>query len=139
MCLREAITRGATEIELFGAIGGPRPEHGFANMSLLGIPALDGIPTVIRHERSSIRLINARDREIETTIEGEPGDLVSLLPVGDGVASITTDGLRYPLSDEPLPFGPARGISNELIGRRASVRLHGGRLLIVHTQREGTA
>ena len=41
-------------------------------------------------------------------IPGRTGDLVSLLPFGDGVEGVTTSGLRYPLLDEPLPAGPAR-------------------------------
>ena len=58
---------------------------------------------------------------------------MSLLPLDDPVAGITTDGLRYPLRDEPLPLGSTRGLSNELTASQATVTTTRGRLLIAHT------
>ena len=46
---------------------------------------------------------------------------------------ITTDGLRYPLHDEPLRVGPARGLSNVREAAGASVTVRAGRLLVVET------
>ena len=46
------------------------------------------------------------------------GDYVSLLPLSERVDGVTTHGLRYPLSDATLTQGPARGLSNELLGTR---------------------
>jgi thiamine pyrophosphokinase len=56
---------------------------------------------------------------------------VSLLPQGDGVTGVTTQGLAYPLTDEPLPAGPARGVSNVRTAANASVQVASGRLLVV--------
>jgi thiamine pyrophosphokinase len=58
---------------------------------------------------------------------------VSLLPLGDGVTGVTTEGLRYPLRGEPLPVGPARGLSNVRDAGVARVTVATGRLLIVET------
>jgi thiamine pyrophosphokinase len=66
-------------------------------------------------------------------LAGRPGDLVSLLPFGAAALGVTTDGLAYPLRDEPLRFGPARGLSNVRSGPLARVSLRSGRLLIVET------
>jgi thiamine pyrophosphokinase len=41
--------------------------------------------------------------------------------------------LRYPLRDESLLFGPARGVSNVMDGERAIVRVRDGALIVVHT------
>jgi thiamine pyrophosphokinase len=68
-------------------------------------------------------------------LEGAPGEYVSLLAIGGDVEGVVTDGLRFPLHDEPLTVGPSRGLSNELLGRRASVSTRRGRLLIVQTSR----
>jgi thiamine pyrophosphokinase len=46
---------------------------------------------------------------------------------------ITTDGLRYPLRDEPLVVGRTRGLSNVRDTPEASVTVRRGRLLIVET------
>jgi len=48
------------------------------------------------------------------------------------VAGIVTDGLYYPLHDEPLTLGPARGVSNVLIGTRATITIRSGILLAMH-------
>ena len=48
--------------------------------------------------------------------------------------NFTTEGLEYPLRDEPLPAGPARGLSNVRVDGMAAVTLRRGRLLIVETR-----
>ena len=58
---------------------------------------------------------------------------VSLLPLSPTVEGVTTTGLAFPLEDEPLHQGPARGLSNVLTGTMATVTTRAGRLLVVHT------
>jgi thiamine pyrophosphokinase len=67
---------------------------------------------------------------------GRAGDHVSLLPLDPRVEGVRTVGLRFPLLDEDLLLGPARGLSNELIADRARVTTGRGRLVVVHTDRE---
>ena len=62
-----------------------------------------------------------------------PVAIVSLLPLGGDVSGITTVGLRYPLRDEPLLTGPARGLSNVRVEPDAAVTVRRGRLLVVET------
>jgi thiamine pyrophosphokinase len=64
-------------------------------------------------------------------LEGGPGDIVSLLPVGGPALGVETTGLRYPLRREVLHPGSTRGMSNELLGTEARVSLTGGVLLAV--------
>ena len=71
--------------------------------------------------------------EVRQGLPGRIGDLVSLLPLGDRVDGVTTEGLRYPLRDEPLVAGPARGQSNVRMSPHAAVTIRRGRLLIVET------
>ena len=52
-------------------------------------------------------------------LDGDPGSTVSLLPFGGDVEGVTTEGLVYPLADEPLALGSARGVSNVIARRRA--------------------
>jgi thiamine pyrophosphokinase len=69
-------------------------------------------------------------------VRGLPGSIgatVSLLPLGGDAEGITTAGLRYPLRDEPLRTGPARGLSNMRVAPGASVSVRTGRLLVVET------
>ena len=62
---------------------------------------------------------------------------MSLFPFGDDAEGVDTDGLDYPLRDERLAVGPARGLSNVRSGPLARVALRAGRLLVVETHVTG--
>ncbi|MBF6605077.1 MAG: thiamine diphosphokinase [Chloroflexi bacterium] len=128
LAILAAVELGATGVVIVGALGGARFDHALANVALLAHPALaERSPAIVDPRARIVLLRGPASRELE----GRPGDLVSLLPLGDDVMGVTTSGLRYPLSDEPLRLGPARGISNIRLGRRATVAIRAGRLLIV--------
>ena len=131
-----AIGLGATGIVVVGALGGPRIDHSLANIGLLFMPALDGRTLTIIDPGARIRAATAPGPDggsVRVPLPGRVGDSVSLLPWGDGVDGVTTNGLRYPLADEPLPPGPARGLSNVRIATDAEIELLRGRLLIVES------
>ena len=131
-----ALRRGAEGIVIVGALGGARIDHSLANIGLLAMSALAELPAVLIDAGSRISLVRAPGPDggpVERALAGRPGDVVSLLPHGPGVVGVTTSGLLYPLVDEPLPEGPARGLSNVRAATEARVRLRAGLLLIVET------
>jgi thiamine pyrophosphokinase len=65
------------------------------------------------------------------------GGLVTLLPVNGDADGVTTQGLRYPLGDETLRFGRARGLSNEVSSLPAKVTVRKGSLLVFETAQGG--
>ncbi len=65
------------------------------------------------------------------TLEGAPGELVSLLAVGGPAKGVTTAGLAYPLRGETLEAGTSRGISNVFATDTAQVSLDEGVLLAI--------
>ncbi len=116
------------EIVVLGALGG-RLDQTIANVMLLAMPALAGARVLIAAGGEQTFLITP-DQPAE--LRGAPGDIVSLIPFGGDAHGVRTEGLEYPLRDEPLVFGPARGVSNVMLGHRASVTIREGRLLCVH-------
>ncbi len=83
-----------------------------------------------RARRSSTRRV--RDGSpVRRPLPGRPGATVSLLPFGGDATGVTTHGLRYPLHDEPLLVGPARGLSNVREAADAAVTVRAGRLLVI--------
>jgi thiamine pyrophosphokinase len=129
------LARGATSISIVGAFGG-RLDHTLANIALLGLPDIGERPVQLLDGRTRVRLIRAPGPNGEVAslrCDGRPGDLVSLLPLGERVEGITTEGLQYPLADEPLVLGPARGLSNVRLGATALVTVRRGRLLVVES------
>ncbi len=122
LALMLARERGADAITLLGALGG-RIDQSAANILLLS-----RMPGVVAADR-------AGDMWAATgsaTIEGVPGDTVSLIPLSPLVEGIVTSELEYPLRDESLAFGTTRGISNRMLGARAEVHWKDGLLLVVH-------
>lgn len=131
-----AVERGATDITILGALGGRRIDHALANVALLGHPGLADTQCRLLDEQVRITLLSAPGVDgwpARLLLTGREGGLVSLLPFSGRVEGIVTEGLRYPLKDEALDVGPARGLSNVRLGDRASVSVRGGRLLIVES------
>lgn len=126
LALRYCVEYGANHILFFGALGG-RLDHTLANLLLLADPTWRAVPIRIVDGRVSVELCSSR-----CEITGKAGDIVSLLPWGGDVTGIQTEGLEYPLNDEMLFFGPARGMSNVMLGDRAIVTVGSGSLLVVH-------
>lgn len=146
LALHEAVALGARRITILGALGG-RIDHAVANIMLLLMPVLEGVETAIFDGRSWLFLIGgaATPRtgvpgswDAQTAgraIDGGAGDVLSLIPLGGDAEGVATEGLEYPLRDETLAFGPARGVSNVFLGDRARVSMRRGVLLAVHTPR----
>jgi thiamine pyrophosphokinase len=131
LALTHAAEQGAQEIVILGALGG-RLDHTLANLLLLALPQLAG---------RSVRLVDGPDVALllrtgeQATLEGQPGDLVSLLPLGGDALGITATGLAWPLQDGSLRFAFSRGVSNVMTGAEATIRLDTGLLLVVHRTR----
>jgi thiamine pyrophosphokinase len=136
LAVREAIARGTSGVIVVGGLGGDRIDHALANIGLLAMAELGDRPAMLLDARSRVTLVRAPapgGEPVLRPLAGRIGDIVSLLPLGDGVSGVTTRGLRYPLSDEPLPAGPARGLSNVRTTTDASVTVRAGLLLIVES------
>ena len=65
------------------------------------------------------------------TVEGEVGDIVSLVPWGGAVSGVTTTGLRWPLVGATLSPFAGLGVSNELTSAEATIGVEAGVLLVV--------
>jgi thiamine pyrophosphokinase len=108
--------------------GGDRLDHVLGAVLAFASPHLVGIDVELRWMAGTARVLRGPG---VLEISGAPGDLLSLLPVHGAVGGITTEGLRYPLTDDTLPPGSSRGVSNVLLDRLASVSARSGTLLVV--------
>jgi len=131
LALAQALALGMHEIIICAALGG-RADHMLANLLLLARPELAGRRVTLTDGPESIRLLRGGSAPAHLELPGSSGDLLSLLPLGDAAAGVTTEGLQYPLHDETLFLGQARGMSNVFTGARAGVTLRRGLLLVVH-------
>jgi thiamine pyrophosphokinase len=128
LALQAAVALRPAEIVVVGGNGG-RLDHLLGNALLLGAGFLGDI--TVRWEGAAVtthRLTPGASCEVD----GSSRDVVSLLPVAGAATGVTTVGLRWRLHGETLAFGSTRGISNELVGDRATIAIASGVLLVIH-------
>ncbi|MEP7290200.1 MAG: thiamine diphosphokinase [Chloroflexota bacterium] len=128
LALMLAAQHGADWLRIVGATGG-RLDQTLSNIYLLALPILDGRDVQIVAGKQAMWLARAG----RTVIAGAAGDTISLVPLNGTVRGVRTENLYYPLRDENLYFGPARGVSNVMTAADASVFVREGVLLVVHT------
>ena len=128
LALHHCRQAGAAAIFTLGGLGG-RFDQTIANIHLLAHPDFTDMRIEAIDGDQVLRLLKPGSHRID----GERGDTVSLIPFAAAAKGITTSQLQYPLRDETLYLGPARGISNVMLADRAAVEFACGLLLLVHT------
>ena len=129
LALAYAIKAGYKQIRLVAALGG-RLDHTLGNLSLLTDESLTGLN--VRTDDGIEEVFFARN---QAQIHGRIGDIVSLIPWGNPVTGIYTEGLRWSLQNEILSAHKTRGISNEMTAKNAQIEIESGLLLIIHTRK----
>jgi thiamine pyrophosphokinase len=129
LALDAAVARSASRVHVIGGHGG-RLDHLLANALLLASPTYAGIELIAHMGPARITVVRT-----ESTLLGQPGDVVTLLAAHGVARGVTTDGLLFPLAGEDLHPGSTRGVSNELVASHAVVHLDDGVLLAVQPQR----
>lgn len=129
LALDHAIGLGYHEIVIVAALGG-RLDQTLGNLSLLTNLQLSTFNLKLDDGVEEALFCRARSE-----VRGRRGDLVSLIPWGEDVTGVRTEGLRWPLSNETLVPHKTRGISNEMTGDVAHIQIESGLLLIVHRRK----
>lgn len=128
LALRYAVlTEEIPWIRLIAWAGG-RLDHTLSNIYLLALPYLRGCDVAMLNEDEEVRLLTPGEHRLN----GSVGETVSLIPLSDTVEGIVTEGLFYPLKNEDLIIGPARGMSNVISAPEASLSFEKGLLLLTH-------
>ena len=112
-------------IVVVGGDGG-RLDHLLGNAFLLGSFRWAGVEIDAVFGDATLHVI--RD---DRTVDGVPGELISLYAVGGPARGVTTEGLRWSLHDAELAPGSTLGLSNEFVGPNARVRLADGVILAI--------
>ena len=126
LALAAARREGASLVVVVGGAGG-RIDHLLANALLLASPAWADLE--IEWLIGDARIVAVHS---EAWFSGQPGDLLTILPIGGPASGVSSEGLQFKLADDILPAGSTRGVSNVLTEERAVVRLSSGVLLAIH-------
>jgi thiamine pyrophosphokinase len=132
LALEYARQQNPQQVIILGGLG-QRWDQTLANLLLLANPANQNFRISLIDGSQEIMLIHASQT---FEIHGKPGDTVSLIPIQGNADGITTRGLEYPLTNESLQFGTARGVSNALMESTGTIYLHQGMLICVIIRQE---
>ena len=110
---------------------GGRLDHLLSTLLLLGSQRYADMQLDARVGAASVHVVRG-----ESTLEGEPGEIVSLLALHGPARGVRTEGLAYPLADETLEPGSSRGLSNVFAERKARIRVGHGVLLAIRPGKE---
>ena len=127
LALELAAERGAREVLVFGALG-MRWDMTLANMMVLTAPSMAGTRLILVDGDTRMTVLRGGSR---TILFGRPGDVVSLVPAGSPVGGITLRGFEYPLAGARMEAGSTLGISNALVGERATIEIQEGPLFCI--------
>jgi len=120
-----AIEAGATNVILLGALGS-RFDHSYANIMLLYRLMKLGIKARIIDDYNHIIMLNDF-----TVIEGEAGQVLSLLPFGGTARIVETHGLKYPIINRDLSLDDPYGVSNLFESSKVIIQVESGWILAI--------
>jgi thiamine pyrophosphokinase len=126
LAINKAIELDPQEIVIVAALGG-RLDQTLANIALLSDIRLSAFN--VRLDDGVEEIFFCRD---QVEVHGRSGDIVSLIPWGGEVTGVQTENLKWKLNSETLHPEKTRGISNEIMGSLATIKIRSGLLLIVH-------
>lgn len=125
IALLTAAAAGATEIHIYGGEAGS-VGHQFAGAMLLADHRWTDI--VVRwHTANAVVEVAGPGTHIE--VRGDAETQVSVVPIED--VTVTTTGMRWPLTHDLLLRGSSRGLHNELIDETATVRVEHGLAFVI--------
>lgn len=128
LAIDQVVEEGCCQIVIGGGLGG-RLDQTLGNIFLLQQPSNPSMNVRLDDGLEEVFLITS-----EAEINGQEGDVVSLLPLGGPVYDVKTFDLKYPLDYEKLLPEKTRGISNVMTGTRARVTISRGLLICIHTR-----
>ena len=126
LAIQHALTLNPQEVITIGALGG-RLDQTLGNIALI---------SNLQPSTCNLKLNDGLEEVFfchdQAEVNGAIGDIVSLIPWQREVTGILTHGLKWVLQNETLYPHKTRGISNEMTGDTATIKIKSGLLLVVH-------
>ncbi len=127
--VKEGFRRGYTRFVIYGGLGGARLSHTLANIQLLVFIKEQGGDGVLVGGDTRVFLLN---RETKAFSEGTKGTC-SVFAYG-GNATVSLQGLQYPLDQAILSPAFPLGVSNHFTEQQAIITVHSGTVVVVTEQ-----
>jgi thiamine pyrophosphokinase len=125
IAISSAIARQSTHITVVSG-GGDRFDHVLAMVHSLASSALTIDTTLLIGRARASYATYTKEFRINT----QPGNTISLIPIG-GAATVTTTGFQWELNNDTLQSFASRGVSNITTGESVSISVTDGSLAVV--------
>ena len=123
-----AMEKQAESLIVYGALGG-RLDHTMANLQMGARFAEEGLGVMFVGQDCAVSIVVGPARfELPALQEGT----VSVFSARDCAYDVAESGMEYPLDAEVLTNRTTLGVSNELMGKPASVSVREGTLYVFH-------
>ena len=125
LCCELAVEKGYKKLCVYGALGGDRFEHSYANVALCAEMAKKGVRCVLCSEECSVFAVASS----RLCFDGGCSGYISVFPYG-GEARIELGGLEYPFNGVMDAFS-SLGVSNEFCRRPSFVEVSEGVAVVI--------
>jgi thiamine pyrophosphokinase len=125
LCINKALELKCDEICILAGVGG-RLDHSLGNIGLLHVIKNLGMHGYIAGDDCYIYLCSD-----ELIIQGEIGDIVSIIPFREDALGVSLYGFKYPLENATIKFGKPIGISNIMLKSIGKIKISSGEVLVI--------
>jgi thiamine pyrophosphokinase len=132
LTLQHAMAEKPDEIVLVAALGG-RLDQTLANILLLSRDEYRSAQLSLVDGAQWATLMRGPQTRI---VQGQPGDILSLVPLTPLVKGVDLTGVVWPLAEATLTFGSTFTISNALAEQQATVTIAEGKVLLIHLDKD---
>ncbi|MCD7807089.1 MAG: thiamine diphosphokinase [Lachnospiraceae bacterium] len=124
--VREGLALGYRRFYMYAACGG-RLEHTLANIQIMKYLKNRNAEGFICDGGSMYLLVQEEEIALKETLEG----YINIFCMGDEALGVTVQNLKYEMKDVDLTDDFPLGISNEFIGKPATISVKQGTLLVM--------
>lgn len=124
--VKYGMDKGFERFVIFGATGGKRPEHTYANIALLAFISKNGGEGFLVCDDYTITAITDSKISFRSGLKGD----VSVFSFDNESRGVTEKGLLYSLTDATLENSIVMGISNSFTGQESYISVEHGTLII---------
>ena len=133
LALRRGLERGCRRFVLYGGLDGDRLDHTLANFQTLQYLADRGADGYLVGKKYLVTVVKNGSLSFPAEAKG----VLSVFCLGADAAGVTLSGLKYLLEDGTLSSGFPLGVSNHFIGKKSSISVKNGSLLLLWDRENG--
>ncbi len=126
LAIKEGLNKGFKEFIIYGCLGG-RLDHTFANIQAACFVAENGGNAVFINNETYLTVLKDSSIDFSSDCSGN----ISVFAVSEEATGVTEANLLYELNNATLSPDFPLGISNEFIGKNATVSVEKGKLCII--------